>query len=114
MNEGQKMTTTPTQQPEALKLADALHEVASLFGFPSALLQSAAELRYQHAEIARLHAENEALRSAVADAVAAERMACMVVCDQLQAPKSYTTDEQSLWDVATMACTDAIRALGTP
>ena len=49
------MTTTPTQQPEALKLADVLHEVASLFCFPSALLQSAAELR-------RLHAENETLK----------------------------------------------------
>ena len=71
-----EMTVTPTQQPEALKLADVLHEVASLFGFPYALLQSAAELRFQHAEIARLTAENEALRSAVADAVAAEREAC--------------------------------------
>ena len=56
-----EMTTTPTQKPEALKLADVLHEVASLFGFPYALLQSAAELRFQHAEIARLTAENEAL-----------------------------------------------------
>ena len=59
------MTTTPTQQPEALKLADALHEVASLFGFPYALLQSAAELRFQHAEIARLTDENEALRAKI-------------------------------------------------
>ena len=58
-----EMTTTPTQQPEALKLADVLHEVASLFGFPSALLQSATELRFQHAEIARLTAENEALKA---------------------------------------------------
>ena len=54
------MTTTPTRQPEALKLADVLHEVASLFCFPSALLQSAAELR-------RLHAENEALRAKIAE-----------------------------------------------
>lgn len=57
------MTTKPTRQPEALKLADVLHEVASLFGFPSALLQSATELRFQHAEIARLTAENEALKA---------------------------------------------------
>lgn len=57
-----EMTATPTQQPEALKLADALHEVASLFGFPYALTQSAAELRFQHAEIASLTAENRALR----------------------------------------------------
>ena len=43
-------------------MADVLHEVASLFCFPSALLQSAAELRLQHAEIARLTAENETLK----------------------------------------------------
>ena len=58
-----EMTTKPTRQPDALKLADVLHEVASLFGFPSALLQSATELRFQHAEIARLTAENEALKA---------------------------------------------------
>ena len=56
------MTTTPTQQPEALRLADTLDQVAALFSFPAALLLSAAELRRQHAEIARLTAENEALR----------------------------------------------------
>lgn len=48
------MSTTPTQQPEALRLADTLDQVAALFSFPAALLLSAAELRRQHAEIARL------------------------------------------------------------
>ena len=96
------MTTTPTQQPEALKLADVLHEVASLFGFPYALLQSAAELRFQHAEIARLTAENEALRSAVADAVAAERMACAELMER-----------QHTW-ITNVAASALIRARGTP
>ncbi len=78
------MTTTPKRQPDALKLADVLYEVASLFGFPSALLQSATELR-------RLHAENEALKAAQIDvksamlqAAAMEREACAMVCDELQ------------------------------
>ena len=71
-----EMTATPTQQPEALKLVDVLHEVAFLFGFPYALAQSAAELRFQHDEIARLTAENEALKAAVSEAVAEEREAC--------------------------------------
>ena len=120
------MTTTPTRQPKALQLADRLKErIRQLNNSWNAAwnrsteefdlcAKSEDELRYQHAKIARLTAENEALRSAVSDAVAAERMACVVVCDQLQAPKSYTTDERSLWDVATMACTEAIRARGTP
>ena len=85
-----EMTTTPTQKPEALKLADVLHEVASLFGFPYALLQSAAELRFQHAEIARLTTENEALKAAVSEAVAEEREACeervVTLYEELETP----------------------------
>ena len=42
-------------QPDALRFADTLDQVAALFSCPAALLQSAAELR-------RLHAENEELR----------------------------------------------------
>ena len=38
--------------------------------------KAADELDRQHAEIARLTAENEALKAAVSDAVAAEREAC--------------------------------------
>ena len=85
------MTTTPTQQPEALKLADVLHEVASLFCFPSALLQSAAELRFQHAEIARLTAENEALRKKPAQLTDAEKHAMWVMAtiDQCSHEQCY-------------------------
>ena len=108
------MNTTTIQRTETIRLADALKRRTPFLDGSSTIDHAEKELRRQHAEIARLTAENEALRSAVSDAVAAERMACMVVCDQLQAPKSYTTDEQSLWDVATMACTEAIRARGTP
>ena len=45
-------------QPDALRFADTLDQVAALFSCPAALLQSAAELR-------RLHAENAALKSAL-------------------------------------------------
>ena len=38
--------------------------------------KAADELERQHAEIARLTAENEALKAAVAEEVAAERVAC--------------------------------------
>ena len=46
-------------------------------------------------------------------AVAAEREACAVVCEKLPAPESCTGVERSLWDVATLACADAIRARGS-
>ena len=51
------MTTTPTQQPDALRLADALHaeSESSIKAVKySTAKKSAAELRRQHAEIDRL------------------------------------------------------------
>ena len=115
-NEGQKMNTPQTQQPDALRLADALHaeSESSIKAVKySTAKKSAAELRRQHAEIARLTAENRALMSAVSEAVADERASCMLVCEKLPAPDSCTGVERSLWDVATMACADAIRARGS-
>lgn len=62
------MTHTSTEQPEALRLADALAERVSLtatgFGFDADLAYAAAELR-------RLHAENEGLRKELRSAQAA-------------------------------------------
>lgn len=49
------MTTTPTQQPEALRLAESLDELDAQFSHTGLCAESAAELR-------RLTAENEALR----------------------------------------------------
>ena len=69
------MTTTQTQQPKALQLADRLKErIRQLNNSWNAkwnrsteefdlCAKSEDELRYQHAEIARLTAENRALRS---------------------------------------------------
>ena len=68
------MTTTQTQQPKALQLADRLKErIRQLNNSWNAkwnrsteefdlCAKSEDELRYQHAEIERLHAENETLK----------------------------------------------------
>lgn len=43
-------------------------------------------------------------------AATAEREACASACDAMPAPASCTGIEQSLWDVATLACAQAVRA----
>ena len=45
--------------------------------------------------------------------VKAEREACAKVCDDLPAPDSCSMVEESLWDVATLECGDAIRNRGS-
>ena len=67
------MTTTPTVQPEAQRLSLLL---ATGWTRQKEMTQAADELDRQHAEITRLTAENEELKAAVSDAVAAERVAC--------------------------------------
>jgi hypothetical protein len=61
------MTTTPTQKPKALQLADrqAMCATAWIEGSEphQFRLATAAELRRQHAEIARLTAENARLKA---------------------------------------------------
>ena len=109
-----EMTATPTQQPEALRLADVLEKMPG-YDWNKTYCEAAFQLRHiQHqnecltAEIekqrtARIEAqtENEELKAAVSDAVAAEREACAVVCD------SWTT-------AMTDSLAEEIRARGTP
>ena len=71
-----EMTTTPTQQPDALRLADALKRRTPFLDGSSTIDHAEKELRRLHAEIARLTAENKALKAAVSEAVAEERMMC--------------------------------------
>lgn len=47
-----------------------------------------------------------------ARAVARTREECADFCDEIQPPSSCNTIERHLWNVATLACADAIRALG--
>lgn len=61
---------------------------------------------------ARLAASGVAERRAVREAVLKEREACARLCEQLQAPKSCSGAERSLWDVATLECAHDIRARG--
>ena len=63
--------------------------------------------------LAHRMAVQRCVQEAVREAVAAEREACADLCETLQAPDSCTGVERSLWDVATMACADAIRARGS-
>ncbi len=70
-----------------------------------------AEKRLQ-AEIARLTAENEALRAVVAEAVREALQEARKACENLPAPDSCSGVERSLWDVATMACAEAVGKVG--
>ena len=42
----------------------------------------------------------------------AEREACAKVCDDLPAPERMSLDNESLWEVATLDCAEAIRNRG--
>ena len=84
-----EMTSTPTQKPETIRLADALKRRTPFLDGSSTIDHAEKELRRQHAEIARLTAENEALRAVVAEAVAEEREACAEIA----------TDEDNIVDV---------------
>jgi hypothetical protein len=41
-----------------------------------------------------------------------ERETCAMVCEELQAPDVYNTDDKCMWDISTMDCAEAIRARG--
>ena len=62
------MTATPTQQPDAQRLAENLIQIHQSHADEgeTTFSESAAELRRQHAEIERLTAENEELRAKMA------------------------------------------------
>jgi hypothetical protein len=42
----------------------------------------------------------------------AEREACAKLCDDLPVPPHVSSDDATVWDVATLECGDAIRARG--
>ena len=77
------MTHTSTQQPEALRLADAL-EKSSLNPLLSPLMELATELRRQHARIAELEAQLSAI-----GAGGVEPLRKQVVPETLVVPDGY-------------------------
>ena len=120
------MTATQTQQPKALQLADRLKErIRQLNNSWNAkwnrsteefdlCAKSEDELRYQHAEIARLTAENRALRSAVSEAVAAEREACAKACESSANGFGEETPWAAGYVQGILDVASGIRARGTP
>ena len=69
------MTITQSQQPEALRLADVLEKMPG-YDWNKTYCEAAFQLRHIQHQNECLTAENKALRAVVAEAVAAERMAC--------------------------------------
>lgn len=56
--------------------------------------------------------EMEWIENRIAKAVAAEREACAKACEELR-PTMYRNDtEASIWEIATLECTDEIRLRG--
>jgi hypothetical protein len=56
--------------------------------------------------------DQETLKRMIAQAVEAEREACAKVCDDLPTPERMSLDNESLWEVATLDCAEAIRSRG--
>ena len=83
-----------SQQPEALRLVNEYRPT-----MPHDVLNSWAQ--DAKVMIARLHAENEALKAAVSEAVAEERMVCAELMEQ-----------QHTW-ITNVAASALIRARGT-
>ena len=90
-----EMTATPTQKPNAIRLAEQLRDISSRFKTPShergVCNAAIEELRHQHDEIARLTAENEALRKKPAPLTDAEKHAMWVMAtlDQCSHEQCY-------------------------
>lgn len=89
------MTTTTIQRPETIRLADALKRRTPFLDGSSTIDHAEKELRRQNAEIARLTAENEALRAVVAEAVAAERER---LCAAIKAADDKASDDDYMLD----------------
>lgn len=106
---------------------DAGFDTSELTGEVIALLECVAEHAEAKERTARIEAQQrladmqelaaksglahmKAVQRGIHEAMADERAACALVCENLQPPESCTGVEKSLWDVATMACSEAILA----
>ena len=118
-------TTTATPTPEALAIAVIFKDFEidhTPDGWPAVkqmhLSAAATELERQHAEIEALKAERASSglehRKAVQEAVREALQEARKACENLPAPDSCSGVERSLWDVATMACAEAVGNVGTP
>lgn len=73
------------------------------------------EVQQRLADMQELAAKSGlAHRKAVQEAVREALQEARKACENLPAPESCSGVERSLWDVATMACAEAVCKMGTP
>lgn len=118
--------TTPTQQPVGRQIsAEYIELLAHRAGIATVTPEIAlfAEIINRAERTARIEAQQRladaqelaaksglAHRRAVQEAVREALQEAKKACENLQPPESCTGVERSLWDVATMACAEAILA----
>ena len=124
--------TTQTHQPVAYQIEDANGEFMCL-SRPKSTIRGATskplcdesalaaeraariEAQQRLAEMQELAAKSGlAHRKAVQEAVREALQEAEEACGALRAPESCSGVERSLWDVATMACAEAVGNVGTP
>ena len=98
----------PRQAPHR---AVQLVEVSALDTERTARIAAQVENEALKAERAR---SGLAHRKAVQEAVREALQEAQKACENLPAPDSCSGVERSLWDVATMACAEAVCKMGTP
>ena len=98
----------PRQAPHR---AVQLVEVSALDTERTARIAAQVENEALKAERAR---SGLAHRKAVQEAVREALQEAQKACENLPAPDSCSGVERSLWDVATMACAEAVGNMGTP
>ena len=126
------MTATPTHQPVAYQIDDAKGEFMCLSRTKSTVRGVTSKPLYAESALekertARIEAQQRladmqelaakaglAHRKAVQEAVREALQEAKKACENLPAPESCSGIEKSLWDIATMACAEAVCKMGTP
>lgn len=126
------MTATPTHQPVAYQIEDANGEFMCLSRTKSTIRGVTSKPLYDESALkkertARIEAQQRladmqelaakaglAHKKAVQEAVREALHEAQKACENLPAPESCSGIEKYLWDVATMACAEAVCKMGTP
>ena len=126
------MTAKPTHQPVAYQIDDAKGEFMCLSRTKSTVRGVTSKPLYAESALekertARIEAQQRladmqelaakaglAHRKAVQEAVREALQEARKACENLPAPESCSGIEKSLWDIATMACAEAVCKMGTP
>ena len=124
--------TTKTHQPVAYQIEGAKGELMCLSRTKSTIRGVTSKPLYDESALekertARIEAQQRlaemqelaaksglAHRKAVQEAVREALHEAQKACENLPAPEACSGVERSLWDVATMACAEAVGNVGTP